>query len=103
VTGSSCNDVWIGGPSNELFHWDGAAWDSVWVGGPFLNVEIVHAKGAGEVYVGGDQGMAALVRPSGGTFRMPIPNQGRQIIGFWQLMNGELIALDDEHVMRGRR
>jgi hypothetical protein len=103
VTGTSCSDVWVSGPSNELFHWNGATWDSLFAPGDLFNIYASVAKGPGQVYIGGDDGMAAIATATGGFLRIPVPNQGGQIIALWPLLNGELISVDEEHVMRGVR
>lgn len=103
VTGSGCNDVWVTGEGSFTFHWTGAAWDSVDIGTPIYGVDAVAMRAPGELYMGGDQGNAALVNGAGIMTHFTIPTDGWSVGGFWRLANGELMAYSEGKVLRGLR
>jgi hypothetical protein len=103
IAGTSCTDVWVAGEDNFVFHWTGTNWDSLSTGIGPLDVSASAMKGVGEVYLGGDNGIAALLTASGSMTRMQLPTQGNRVDALWPLLNGELIAIGDDRVMRGLR
>ena len=101
--GTSCTDVWAGGPSNALFHGNGAAWDSLFVTGDQLNINALAYREGNAVYAGGEAGLMTSVTSTGTVVRMTPNSQGDFIRSLWRLDNGDLVVGADYTVMLGRR
>jgi hypothetical protein len=101
--GTSCGDVWAGGPSNALFHWNGSAWDSLFVTGDLFNINALAYRDDNAVYAGGEGALLASVTSTGSMVRMQVGNQGDFVRSLWRLDNGDLFVGADNTVTLGRR